>query len=68
MSSYLIDEKRARRRLLGHCAIVGRAITRRVPAGRRLEKALGRDQAHSLVRALAGAQDLARRRRVRSSP
>ena len=68
MSSYLIDEKRARRRLLGHCALIGRAIAHRVPARRRLEKALGRDQPHSHVQALAGAQDLARRRRVRSSP
>jgi hypothetical protein len=68
MSSYVIDEKHARRRLLGHCALVGRAITQRVPARRRLEKALGRSQAHSLVRALAVAQDLAPRRRVRSSP
>ena len=69
MSSYVIDEKHARRRLLGHCALVGRAIAQRVPARRRLEKALGRDQAHSLVRALAvGSGPGARRRRVRSSP
>jgi hypothetical protein len=68
MSSYVIDEKHSRRRLLGHCALVGRAIAQRVPARRRLEKALGRNQAHNLVRALTGAQDLAPRRRVRSSP
>ena len=69
MSSYVIENNaRARRRLLSHCALVGRAVTRRVPARRRLEKALGRDPAHSLVRALAGSQDRARRRRVKSSP
>jgi hypothetical protein len=69
MSSYVIENQRARRRLLSHCALLGRALKRRVPARRRLEKALGRDQAHALVRALSQEPARrARRRRVRSSP
>jgi hypothetical protein len=72
MSSYAVSKKnpRAPRRLLSHCALLGRALKRRVPARRRLEKALGREQALTLIRALNGDQRLARRRgrRVTSSP
>ena len=72
MSSYVVENPRARRRLLSHCALVGRAVKRRIPARRRLERALGREQALLLVHSLAGDQGLVRRRRrrrrVRSSP
>ena len=73
MSSYAVNEQnpRAPRRLLTHCALVGRALRRRVPARLRLEKALGREQASTLVGALTGDQGLVRRgrpRRVKSSP
>jgi hypothetical protein len=74
MSSYAVktENPRAPRRLLSHCALVGRALKRRVPARRRLERALGREQAIMLIRALTGDQSLVRRgrpvRRVKSSP
>jgi hypothetical protein len=71
MSSYAIETPHGRRRLLSHCALVGRALKRRVPASRRLETALGRDQAQELLESLAIGHDpalRARRRRVRSSP
>jgi hypothetical protein len=72
MSSYVVENPRARRRLLSHCALVGRAVKRRIPARRRLERALGREQARLLVQALSGDQALVRRarrlRRVKSSP
>jgi hypothetical protein len=73
MSSYVVEEQnpRAPRRLLSHCVLVGRALKRRVPARLRLEKALGREQASTLVSALARDQSLVRRgrrRRVKSSP
>jgi hypothetical protein len=69
MSSYAIETPHGRQRLLGHCALLGQALKRRVPARRRLESALGRDQAADLVEALAGDQAAGRRRRrVRSSP
>lgn len=73
MSSYVFEKQnpRAPRRLLSHCALVGRALKRRVPARRRLENALGREQAVMLVRGLTGDQGLVRRgrrRRVKSSP
>lgn len=69
MSSYAIENPRGRKRLLSHCALLGWSLKRRVPARRRLESALGRDQAADLVEALAGDQALVRRRRrVRSSP
>lgn len=74
MSSYVVEDQnpRAPRRLLSHCVLLGRALKRRVPARRRLEKALGQEQALMLVRALSADQGLVRRgrrvRRVRSSP
>lgn len=74
MSSYAVDNEnpRAPRRLLSHCVLLGRALKRRVPARRRLENAIGREQAITLVRALSGDQGLVRRgrrgRRVKSSP
>jgi len=73
MSSYVVEEQnpRAPRRLLSHCVLVGRAFKRRVPARRRLENAVGREQAITLVSALTRDQGLARRgrrRRVKSSP
>jgi hypothetical protein len=66
-------ESRGGRRLLGHVALVGRALTRRLPARARLERALGREQARQLVDALSDGQDAERRgrlrrRRVTSSP
>ncbi|HST26366.1 MAG TPA: hypothetical protein VLJ76_10265 [Gaiellaceae bacterium] len=54
MSASVPENPRAGRRLLSHCALVGRALRRRVPARRRLETALGRDEARSLVEALTG--------------
>ena len=72
MSSYVVENQtnpRAPRRLLSHCALVGRALKRRVPARRRLESAVGREQALMLIRGLTGDQRLRRRgRRVTSSP
>jgi hypothetical protein len=72
MGSYVVEKNtRARRRLLSHCALVGRAVKRRIPARRRLERALGREQTHMLLQALSGSQGLVRRRRfrrVKSSP
>ena len=69
MSSYAIQNPRGGTRLLSHCALLGSALKRRVPARTRLETALGRDAAESLVTALAADQDLGRRRfRVKSSP
>ncbi len=68
MSTFAIENPHGRRRLLRHCALLGTALTWRVPARRRLEAALGRDQTHNLLQSLAGDQDRARRRRVRSSP
>jgi hypothetical protein len=71
MTSYVVENPKARRRLLTHCALVGRAVKRRIPARRRLERALGREQARQLVHALSGSQGLVRRRRllrVKSSP
>jgi hypothetical protein len=73
MTSYAVENPKGRRRLLRHCALVGRAVKRRIPARRRLERALGREQARMLVHALPGDQGLARRgrrlrRRVKSSP
>ena len=56
MNSEMTENPRARRRLLSHCALVGRALKRRVPARRRLETALGRDRARDLVRSLAGTR------------
>jgi hypothetical protein len=53
MSAQVRDNQRAHRRLLSHCALVGRALKRRVPARSRLETAIGRDQARDLVEALA---------------
>jgi len=55
MSAYVPENPRARRRLLSHCALIGRAVKRRVPAKRRLESAVGREQARSLVQALTGS-------------
>ncbi len=71
MSSYVVENQnpRAPRRLLSHCALVGRALKRRVPARRRLEHAVGREQALMLIRGLTGDQRVGRRgRRVTSSP
>jgi hypothetical protein len=72
MSSYVVEKQnpRAPRRLVNHCALLGRALRRRVPAKRRLENAVGREQAMLLVRGLTGDQSLVRRRgrRVKSSP
>lgn len=72
MSLYVVQDLRARRRLLRHCALVGRAPKRRIPARRRLERALGREQAQMLLQALSGDHGLVRRgrrlRRVKSSP
>jgi hypothetical protein len=70
MSSYALNKKRAPRRLLRHCTMLGRALRRRVPARRRLEAAVGREQARFLIAALVGDQGLVRRtrRRVKSSP
>jgi hypothetical protein len=56
---------------MGHVALVGRALKRRMPARKRLERALGREQAEQLVQSLAddqGAARRVRRRRVTSSP
>jgi hypothetical protein len=53
MTSYALENPKGRRRLLRHCALVGRALKRRVPARRRLERALGSEQADLLVRTLA---------------
>jgi hypothetical protein len=71
MSSYVLEKKpRAPRRLLHHCALLGGAVKRRVPARRRLEAALGREQACRLLEGLTAGHGLVRRarRRVRSSP
>lgn len=74
MSSYAVDNEnpRAPRRLLSHCVLLGRALTRRVPARRRLESKLGREQSNMLVGALTADQGRVRRarlgRRVKSSP
>ncbi len=71
MSAYVPKNHRAHRRLLRHCALLGRALKRRVPARRRLEAAVGPEQARLLVEALTGDQGFvrrARRLRVRSSP
>jgi hypothetical protein len=72
MSSYALENHiRARRRLLRHCVLLGRALKRRVPASRRLEAAVGREQARLLVEALTddhGGALRARRLRVKSSP
>jgi hypothetical protein len=54
MASYALENARGRRRLIGHVALVGRALKRRMPARKRLERALGREQAEQLVQALAG--------------
>jgi hypothetical protein len=56
MSSYAIDTPHGRRRLLSHCALLGRALKRRAPARRRLEATLGRDQARDLIQTLAGGR------------
>lgn len=66
MSSYAFQNRRVPRRLLRHCALLGRALRRRVPARRRLEAAIGREQARLLVAALAGNQGLVRRPRRRA--
>ena len=71
MSSYALDNPRARLRLLRHCLLLGRALKRRVPARRRLEAAVGTEQARLLVESLTDDHDLARRARrlrVKSSP
>ena len=72
MSSYVVDNNenpRAPRRLLNHCMLLGRALKRRVPARRRLESKLGREQSNMLVGALTEDQGrVRRRRRVKSSP
>jgi hypothetical protein len=70
MSSYVLDKPRAPRRLLRHCALLGSALKRRVPAKRRLEAALGREQARLLLESLTGDHGFVRRtrRRARSSP
>jgi hypothetical protein len=68
MGSYPLNDHRARRRLLRHCLLLGRALKRRVPARRRLEVAVGREQARMLVEALTGDHGRARRLRVKSSP
>jgi hypothetical protein len=72
MASYALENARGRRRLIGHVALVGRALKRRMPARKRLERALGREQAEQLVQALSDNQGAARRvrlrRRVMSSP
>jgi hypothetical protein len=71
MSSYALDNDRAPRRLLRHCVLLGSALKRRVPARRRLEAAVGCEQARMLVEALTDDQGLvrrARRLRVKSSP
>ena len=74
MTSYAADTEnpRARRRLLSHCVLLGRALKRRVPARRRLESKLGREQSNMLVGALTADQGRVRRarlgRRVKSSP
>ena len=54
MSSYVLENQRAHRRLLRHCALLGRALKRHVPARRRLEAAVGREQARLLVETLTG--------------
>jgi len=74
MTSYAVDDEnpRAPRRLLNHCLLLGRALKRRVPARRRLERMLGREQSNMLVGALTADQGRVRRarlaRRVKSSP
>ena len=74
MSSYAVDNEnpRARKRLLSHCILLGRALKRRVPARSRLESKLGREQSNMLVGALTADQGRVRRarlgRRVKSSP
>ena len=66
MGSYAFQNRRVPRRLLRHCALLGRALRCRVPARRRLEAAIGREQARLLVAALAGDQGLVRRARRRA--
>jgi hypothetical protein len=71
MSSYVLENPRARRRLLRHCALLGRALKLRVPARHRLDAAVGHEQASLLLEGLTGDHGLVRRaprRRVRSSP
>jgi hypothetical protein len=73
MSTYAFETPRGGTRLLGHCTLLESALRRRVPARKRLETALGRDEADRLVHALASDQDddlerRGRRFRVRSSP
>jgi hypothetical protein len=68
MSSYALENQRARRRLLRHCVLLGRALKRRVPARRRLEAAVGCEQARLLVEALTDDHGRVRRLRVKSSP
>jgi hypothetical protein len=70
MSFDTIETQRARR-LLAHCALLGHALKQRVPARRRLEAALGPEQARRLLQALTGDYGRARRTerlRVRSAP
>ena len=66
MGSYVFQNRRVPRRLLRHCALLGQALRRRVPARRRLEAAIGREQARLLVTALTGNQGLVRRARRRA--
>jgi hypothetical protein len=71
MSSYVLENPQARRRLLRHCFLLGQALRRRVPARRRLEVAVGREEARLLLEALTDDQGFvrrARRPRVKSSP
>jgi hypothetical protein len=72
MTAHGFENPKGRRRLLRHCALPERPLKGRVPARLRLDRALGREQATLLVRALSGDHGLVRRgrrrRRVRSSP
>jgi len=53
MTSYALETARGRRRLIGHVALFGRALKRRRPARKRLERALGREQTEHLVQSLS---------------
>ena len=71
MSSYVLENQRGQRRLLRHCRLFGMPRRRRLSARRRLEAAVGREQAGLLLAALTGDHGLVRRgrrRRVTSSP
>jgi hypothetical protein len=71
METYATPTAKGMKRLWRHCCLMGSWGKGRLPARRRLEVALGREQARALVATLTTNQGLtrrARRVRVKSSP